>query len=578
MLRDGAEADVPVGELVAGDVVLVRPGERVPVDGVVLDGRSAVDESMLTGESIPVEKAPDDVVIGGTINGRGALRFRATKVGRDTALAQIVRLVEEAQATRAPIQRLADAIAGVFVPVVIGIAVAAAALWLALGPEPAYLYALVSFVTVLIIACPCAMGLATPTAVMVGTGAGAERGLLIKGGEALETAHRIDTIVLDKTGTVTEGRPKVVEVVTAPLAAPVDVPVPVPGRSSGSGTAAAPPATGTLTENELLRLAASLERGSEHPLAAAIVEAAEERGLALSEPTDFVATSGRGAEAVVERRAVRVGNRAFLEAHGIDASALHADAERVARAGATPVYIAALAPAAASEAPAGAGAEAASSRIGRPALGLIAVADPVKPTSRAAIARLKRMGLEVVMLTGDRRATAEAIAREVGVDRVIAEVLPRDKAAEVERLQARGRVVAMVGDGVNDAPALARADVGIAIGTGTDVALEASDITLVGGDLGGVATAIEISRRTMRVIKQNLFWAFAYNVLGIPIAAGALYPVAGVLLSPVVASAAMAFSSVSVVGNSLRLRRLGRTRGAAALTAPAPRPAVAAEA
>lgn len=510
VVRSGEDVEIPVEQVVAGDLVLVRPGERIAVDGEVVEGRSAVDESLLTGESIPVEKSPGDVVIGGTINGLGALKFRATKVGRDTALAQIVRLVEEAQASRAPIQRLADTIAGIFVPIVIGIAALAFVIWLIFGPEPAYVYGLVSFVTVLIIACPCAVGLATPTAVMVGTGAGAERGVLIKGGESLETAHRIDTVVLDKTGTITAGRPSVVEVVAV-------------GR----------------TEDELLRLAASLERASEHPLASAIVGAARERGLELSDPVSFVATGGRGAEAEVDGSAVLVGNCLFLEARGLDPAALEVEAERIARAGGTPVYVA----------------------VDGVVSGVIGVADPVKPTSRAAIGRLRRMGLEVVMLTGDHRSTAEAIAREVGIDRVIAEVLPRDKAEEVSRLQAEGRVVAMVGDGVNDAPALAQADVGIAIGTGTDVALEASDITLVGGDLGGVVTAIELSRRTMRVIRQNLFWAFFYNVLGIPVAAGVLYPVAGVLLSPVLASAAMAFSSVSVVSNSLRLRRFGRAGG-----------------
>jgi len=507
VVRGGVEVDVPVEEVVVGEIVLVRPGERLPVDGRVVEGRSAVDESLLTGESLPVEKGPGDEVIGGTINGAGSFRYQATKVGRDTALAQIIRLVEEAQGSRAPIQRLADRIAGVFVPVVVALAVVAFVAWVVWGPEPGLLFGLVSFVTVLIIACPCAMGLATPTAVMVGTGAGAERGVLIKGGESLETAHRIDTVVLDKTGTITEGRPAVVEIVPAPGA-----------RWSG---------------DELLRRVASLERASEHPLGAAIVEAARARGLALAEPREFVSAGGRGAEAEVDGARVVVGNPALMVERGVDVSVLADEAARLATEGRTPVYAA----------------------VDGVLAGLIAVADPVKPTSVEAVRRLRRLGIEVVMLTGDDARTAAAIAREVGIERVVAEVLPGDKAREVKRLQEAGRVVAMVGDGVNDAPALAQADVGIAIGTGTDVALEASDITLVGGDLNGVVTAIELSRRTMRVIRQNLFWAFFYNVLGIPVAAGVLYPFFGILLSPVVASAAMAFSSVSVVTNSLRLRR-----------------------
>ena len=503
--RDGDAVDIPVEEVVAGDVVVVRPGERIPVDGVVTAGRSAVDESLLTGEPMPVEKVVDDEVVGGTINGQGSFRFRATRVGRDTALAQIVKLVRDAQGSRAPIQRLADRIAGVFVPVVIGIALVAAAAWWLLGPDPAFIFALVAFVTVLIIACPCALGLATPTAVMAGTGAGAARGLLFRGGAALETAEGLDTIVLDKTGTITEGRPGVVEIRAAP----------------------------GVDEPEILALAGAVETASEHPLATAIVEAARERGLTLATPTDFFATSGRGAEAVVEGRLVLVGNAAHMADQGVDAAALEEAAVAMAAEARTPVFVGAA---------------------GR-ALGVIGIADPVKATSADAIRRLREMGLEVVMLTGDRHATAEAIARRVGVDRVVADVLPQGKVEEIRRLQAQGRRVGMVGDGLNDAPALAAADVGIAIGTGTDVALEASDVTLVGGDLGGVPAAIRLSRRTMRVIRQNLFWAFIYNIIGIPIAAGALYPVFGILLSPVFASAAMAFSSLSVVTNSLRLRR-----------------------
>jgi Cu+-exporting ATPase len=522
VVRNGEPVDVDIDDVGVGDVVVVRPGERIPVDGVVVDGRSAVDESLLTGEPIPVEKAEGDEVVGGTINGQGGLRFEATRVGRDTALAQIVKLVRDAQGSKAPIQRLADVIAGIFVPIVIGIAVVAAAVWWIVGPDPAFVFAMVTFVTVLIIACPCAMGLATPTAVMAGTGAGAERGVLFKGGEALETAHRLDTIVLDKTGTITEGKPAVVEI--------------VPAAGDGAGDAGGPGGAGAVDADELLRLVASLETASEHPLAAALVDAARDRGLALSEPTDFYATGGRGAEAVVDGRLLFVGNGAFMAEQELDVGVLEEAAGRMAAAAQTPVF---------------AGAD------GR-VLGVIGIADPVKPSSAEAIGKLRSMGLDVVMLTGDHRATAEAIAAGVGIDRVVAEVLPRGKVEEIERLQAEGRKVGMVGDGLNDAPALARADIGIAIGTGTDVALEASDVTLVGGDLNGVPDAIRLSRRTLRVIKQNLFWAFVYNIIGIPIAAGVLYPVWGILLSPVIGSAAMAFSSLSVVTNSLRLKRLGR--------------------
>ncbi len=511
VVRNGEATDIDIDDVVAGDVVVVRPGERIPVDGRVVEGRSVVDESLLTGEPLPVEKAEGDEVVGGTINGQGGFRFEATRVGRDTALAQIVKLVRDAQGSKAPIQRLADVIAGIFVPIVVGIALLAAAVWWIVGPDPAFIYALVTFVTVLIIACPCAMGLATPTAVMAGTGAGAGRGLLFRGGESLETAHKLDTIVLDKTGTITEGKPTVVEIVTA--------------AQGGAGAG--------IDDEELLRLTASVETASEHPLAAAIVEAARDRGIALSEPADFYATGGRGAEAVVDGRLVFVGNGAFMAEQGIETGELGEAGERMATEARTPVFV---------------------GSDGR-ALGVLGIADPVKASSAAAIATLKSLGLEVVMLTGDHRSTAQAIARKVGVDRVVAEVLPKGKVEEIERLQAQGRKVAMVGDGLNDAPALARADVGIAIGTGTDVALEASDITLVGGDLNGVPDAIRLSRKTMRIIRQNLFWAFIYNIIGIPIAAGVLYPVWGILLSPVIGSAAMAFSSVSVVTNSLRLRR-----------------------
>jgi P-type Cu+ transporter len=508
VVRAGAEVDVPVEELATGDLIVVRPGERVPVDGVVVSGRSAVDQSLLTGEPLPVEKEAGDEVVGGTINGSGSFRFEATKVGRDTALAQIVRLVQEAQGQKAPIQRLADRIAGSFVPVVVVIAMLAAVAWLVVGPEPRFLFALVSFVTVLIIACPCALGLATPTAVMVGTGAAAEQGVLFRGGAALETARDIGVVVLDKTGTVTEGRPVLVGTREA-------------GSSGGDDFGWG------------VRLAAAVERGSEHPLGAAIVEGARAAGAVVPEAGDFASFGGRGVFGVVEGRRVLVGNRALLEESGIDVSALTDAADEEAEAGRTPVYVA----------------------VDDVASGLLLIEDPVKETSAGAIAELKRMGVEVLMLTGDNERTARRVAAQVGIDRVIADVLPAGKARVVKELQEGGQRVAMVGDGVNDAPALAQADIGIAIGTGTDVALEASDVTLVGGGLGGVVTAMQISRRTMRIIRQNLFWAFVYNLLGIPVAAGVLYPFFGVLLSPVFASAAMAFSSVSVVGNSLRLRR-----------------------
>ncbi|HEX8319673.1 heavy metal translocating P-type ATPase [Longimicrobium sp.] len=507
VLRAGAEADVPVDEVLHGDLVLVRPGERIPVDGQVASGQSAVDESMLTGESLPVQKGPGDRVIGGTINRTGAFRYTATTLGADSVLSQIVKLMRDAQGSRAPIQRLADRISAIFVPVVLSIAIATFVVWFVAADAAPGVRAFAAAVAVLIIACPCAMGLAVPTAVMVATGKGAEAGVLIKGGEALQRARDVRTVVLDKTGTVTEGRPTVTELMLA----------------SGSPVA---------SEGELLRLVASVEASSEHPLADAIVNRAKELGLALSDAESFQSVTGRGALGVVDGRAVAIGNALLMSDYSISADPLREDAQRLAGEGKTPMYVA----------------------VDGQLAGLVAVADPIKPSSRAAIARMKRMGLQVVMLTGDNRATAEAVARQAGIDRVVAEVLPEGKVAEIKRLQEGGQVVAMVGDGINDAPALAQADVGIAIGTGTDVAMEASDVTLMRGDLGGVAAAIHLSRRTMRTMKQNLFWAFIYNVVGIPIAAGLLYPVWGLLLSPILASAAMAFSSVSVVANSLRLR------------------------
>ncbi|MCJ7491926.1 MAG: heavy metal translocating P-type ATPase [Dehalococcoidia bacterium] len=519
VVRDGDERDIPVENVVAGDVVVVRPGEKIPVDGDVLEGRSAVDESMITGESIPVEKGPGDEVIGATINRTGSFRFRATRVGQDSVLAQIVRLVQEAQLSKAPIQRLADVVASSFVPAVIGVAALTFVIWLVLGPTPAFTFALLNAVAVLIIACPCALGLATPTAIMVGTGKGAENGVLIRGGESLETAHRINAIVFDKTGTLTVGAPSLTDVL---------------------------PADGW-AETELLRLAASAERGSEHPLGEAVVAAARERSLALSDATEFTALPGRGVEATVDGRRVLAGNLKLMAENGLTLDGLLPESERLAAEGKTPMYVA----------------------IDGRLAGIVAVADTVKPGAAEAVARLKAMGIEVALITGDNRQTAEAVAREVGVDRVLAEVLPQDKAEQVRLLQAEGKTVAMVGDGINDAPALAQADVGIAIGTGTDVAIEASDITLIRGDLDGVATAVSLSRRTMRTIRQNLFWAFVYNVALIPIAAGVLYPLfsqTGVptvlepffgthgFLNPILAAAAMAFSSVSVMTNSLRLR------------------------
>jgi Cu+-exporting ATPase len=505
VIKEGGEVDVPVEEVRVGDLVLVRPGEKIPLDGVVVEGRSTVDESMLTGESMPVEKGPGDEVTGATINGNGAFTMRVTRVGEDTVLAQIIRLVEEAQGSKAPIQRLADRVASVFVPVVVGISLVTFAVWWAVGPEPAFNHALLNFVAVLVIACPCALGLATPTAIMVGTGKGAEMGILIKGGEVLERAGRIDTVVFDKTGTLTWGKPAVTDIV------PLD----------GVGV------------EEVLALAAAVERGSEHPLAEAVLLEAESRGIAVPAAVDFRAFPGKGVAATVAGGRVLLGNAALMAESGLQTGILAEREEELSRQGKTVVWVA---------------------DDGR-LKGMLAVADSLKPTAKEAVRELQGLGMEVILLSGDRRATAEAVARKVGADRVLAEVLPAEKTAEIERLQAEGRVVAMVGDGINDAPALARADVGFAVGSGTDVAVETSDVTIISEDLCRVAGAVRLSRQTVRVIKENLFWAFVYNVVGIPVAAGVLYPAWGILLNPIYAAAAMAFSSVSVVSNSLRLRR-----------------------
>jgi Cu+-exporting ATPase len=504
VIRDGLEVETAIERVVPGDVIVVRPGERIPVDGIIRDGTSSTDESMLTGESLPVEKEIGSTVFGGTINRTGFFRFEATKVGRDTMLARIVDLVEKAQGSKAPIARLADKVSGIFTPVVLCIAIATFAIWFVLAPvETRFTLALVNFVAVLIIACPCALGLATPTAIMVGTGVGAEHGILVRSGESLETAHRISTIVLDKTGTITSGEPAVTTI-----------------ESVG------------IPESELLSIAAAAELGSEHPIARAIVQAARDRNVSIGHPMRFEAMPGQGMRAEIAGQSVVIGNPALIDGLGIDTASIGTIVDRITANGGTPVVV----------------------TVDRKIAGVIGVADQIRPESRGAIASMQKMGIEVVMLTGDNQRTAEAIARQVGVKRVLAEVMPADKAAEVKRLRVAGEVVAMVGDGINDAPALAEADVGIAVGTGTDVAIEASDITMLRGDLRRVVTAISLSRATISTVKQNLFWAFVYNVIGIPIAAGLLYPVTGWLLSPVIASAAMSLSSVSVLTNSLRLR------------------------
>ena len=504
ILRDGAEIEVPVDAVQLDDIVIVRPGDKIPVDGVIVSGSSSVDEAMLTGESLPVEKKVGDAVIGASINKNGSFQFKTTKVGKETALAQIIQLVEDAQGSKAPIAQLADKISGVFVPIVIGLAVLSGLAWFFLGQE-SWIFALTITISVLVIACPCALGLATPTAIMVGTGKGAENGVLIKSGDALETTHKIQTIVFDKTGTITEGKPVVTDILVADSA---------------------------LSEAELLTLAASAEQGSEHPLGEAIVGAAKERQLPLAEGSDFSAIPGHGIRVTVNERVLLLGNIKLMKEEAIELSTFVQQADRLAEEGKTPMFVA---------------------KDGSFA-GIIAVADTVKDSSQTAIARLHKMGIEAVMITGDNKRTAEAIAKQVGIDRVLSEVLPEDKALEVKKLQAEGKKVAMVGDGINDAPALAQADVGIAIGSGTDVAMESADIVLMRSDLMDVPTAVELSKATIKNIKENLFWAFAYNTLGIPVAMGVLHLFGGPLLSPMIAAAAMSFSSVSVLLNALRLK------------------------
>jgi Cu+-exporting ATPase len=514
IIENGVEKEIPIDEVLPGDIIVVKPGAKIPVDGEVTEGHTSIDESMLTGESMPVDKKAGDLVYAATINSNGVIQFKATRIGSDTALAQIIKLVEDAQGSKAPIAQMADIVSGYFVPIVCLIALFAGVAWFAassaglvnLPPGKSALeFSLTIFISVLVIACPCALGLATPTAIMVGTGKGAENGILIKGGEALETAHKINTIVFDKTGTITEGKPEVTDIVT------------VPG----------------IEKDYLLQISASAEKGSEHPLGQAIVKGAQSRGLEIFNTESFQAITGRGIEAGIKGVAVLAGNKKLMDEKGISLVELEADLDRLAGEGKTPMYVA----------------------LDGKLAGIVAVADVLKKSSKAAIESLHKMGIEVAMITGDNKKTADAIARQVGIDRVLSEVLPQDKSAEVKKLQDEGRKVAMVGDGINDAPALAQADIGIAIGSGTDVAMESADIVLMRSDLMDVPTAVTLSKRTIRNIKQNLFWAFGYNVLGIPIAAGVLYLLGGPLLNPIFAAAAMSMSSVSVLTNALRLKR-----------------------
>ena len=513
VIVNGREKEISIDEVKTGDIILVRPGEKIPVDGIIIQGGSAVDESMVTGESIPVDKEKGDEVIGATLNTSGAFKFEATRVGKDTMLSQIIKLVEEAQGSKAPIQRLADIVASYFVPSVIAAAVITFIVWLVWGPEPSLTFALVNFISVLIIACPCALGLATPTAIAVGTGKGAEKGVLIKDAASLELAHKLNTVVFDKTGTLTRGEPAVTDII-------------LKENSIIS------------SEQELLKIAASSELHSEHPIGKAMVRKAEENRLKLIEPKNFKSIAGKGIYAEIEKRRIYKGNQSLMMENNVSLDGLEAKARYISSEGKTPVFIA----------------------VDNRAAGIIAVADGLKKDSKKYIGKLKGLGLEVIMITGDNKNTAAAVANKLGIQRVLSEVLPENKAREIKRIQSEGKVVAMVGDGINDAPALAQADIGMAIGTGTDVAIESSSITLISGDIRGVLDSILLSRNTMRVIRQNLFWAFFYNTILIPIAAGALYPAFGILINPIYAAAAMAFSSISVVSNSLRLRILSLSR------------------